>query len=156
MEYTRFYSPPSDDIRCQSKEGKTINVILSKWEADNDDLGANVAEEVRTKSQRKNREKRAQENAQKRDAAETHESKVIEVRETKLSAQGGKSVKTDSALQLSTVSNSKSSTAVSGCRYKKSVKTPKAGVTIRKRPFQRPISIAASSPAKAALLLTNH
>ncbi len=76
---------------------------------------------------------------------------MIEVRETELSAQGGKSVKTESALQLVTTSNSNSSNVVSGCRYLKSVKTPKAGVTIRKKPRQRPISIAASSPDKAQI-----
>ena len=119
-----------------------------KDEADNDALGANVAEEVRTKKQRKNRKKRAQE-ASKR--AASHEGKLIEVRETELSAQGGKSVKTESALQLVTTSNSNSSNVVSGCRYLKSVKTPKAGVTIRKKPRQRPISIAASSPDKAQI-----
>jgi hypothetical protein len=76
---------------------------------------------------------------------------LIEVRETELSAQGGKSVKTESALQLVTTSNSNSSNVVSGCRYLKSVKTPKSGVTIRKKPLQRPISIAASSADKALI-----
>jgi len=107
-------------------------------EADNGDLGANVAAEVRSKRHRKNKKQRAQDAARRRDAAETHEGKVIEVRETELTAQGGKSVKTESALQLVTTSNSNSSNVVSGCRYLKSVKTPKAGVTIRKKPFQRP------------------
>jgi hypothetical protein len=36
---------------------------------------------------------------------------VIEVRETELTTQGGKSVKTESALQLSTVSKPKPSAA---------------------------------------------
>ena len=125
-------------------------------EADNGDLGANVAAEVRSKSHRKNKKKRAQEAARRRDAAaETHEGKVIEIRETELQAQGGKSVKTESALQLSTVSKAKPSTAVSSCRYQKSVKMPKVVATIQKKPLQRPISIAASSPAEA-LILNKH
>ncbi len=77
-----------------------------KEETDNEDIGAHVAAEVRTKAQKKNKKKRAQENAKRRDTAETHEGKLIEVRETELSAQRGKSVKTESALQLVTTSNS--------------------------------------------------
>jgi hypothetical protein len=117
-------------------------------ETDNGDLGANVAAEVRNKSQRKNRKKRAQDAARRRDAsAETHEDKVIEVRETELPAQGGKSVKTESALQLSTVSKTKPSTVVSNCRYQ-SVKMPKVVPTIRENPFKRPISIVVPSPVE--------
>ena len=73
---------------------------------------------------------------------------MIEVRETELTAQGGKSVKTESALQLSTVSKAKPSTAVSSCRYQKSVKMPKVAATILEKSLQRPISIAASAPSK--------
>jgi hypothetical protein len=51
-------------------------------EADNGDLGANVAAEVRSKRHRKNKKQRAQDAARRRDAAETHEGKVIEVCET--------------------------------------------------------------------------
>jgi hypothetical protein len=68
-------------------------------EDDNGDLGANVATEVRNKSHRKNKKKRAQEAAKRRDAAaETHESKMLEVRETEPADQGGKSVKTERVL----------------------------------------------------------
>ncbi len=79
-----------------------------KDEADNENIVANVAEEVRTKRQRKTKKKRAQETTKRCDGASTHEVKLIEVRETELSAQGGKSVKTESALQLVTTSNSNS------------------------------------------------
>ncbi len=91
-----------------------------------ENIGANVAEEVRTKRQRKNKKKRAHEEAKRRSAVATHEDKLIEVRETELSAQGGKSVKTESALQLVTTLNSNSSNVVSDCRYQNSVNTPKA------------------------------
>jgi hypothetical protein len=59
---------------------------------------------------------------------------VIDVRETELATQGGKSVKTESALQLSTVSKAKPSTVVSRCRYQKSVKIPNVVATIEKKP----------------------
>ncbi len=55
---------------------------------------------------------------------------MLEVRETEPAAQGVKSVKTESALQLSTVSKAKPSTVVSRCRYQKSVKTSKVVATI--------------------------
>jgi hypothetical protein len=105
-------------------------------EADNADLGASVAAEVRSKRHRKNKKQRAQDAARRRDAAaETHESKVIEVRETELTAQGGKSVKTEIALQLSTVSKPKPSTAAPSRRSRKSVKAPKVVATIQKKFF---------------------
>ncbi len=59
---------------------------------------------------------------------------MIDVRETELATQGGKSVKTESALQLSTVSKAKPSTVVSRCRYQKSVKIPNVVATIEKKP----------------------
>ncbi len=77
---------------------------------------------------------------------------MIEVRETELTAQGGKSVKTESVLQLSTVSKPKPSTAVPSRRYQKSVKAPKVVDTIQKKLYlKRPIPISASSPAKAPI-----
>ncbi len=76
---------------------------------------------------------------------------MLEVRETEPAAQGGKSVKTESALQLSTVSKASPSTVVSHCRYQKSVKTPKVVDTIEKRSLERPISIEASSSEKALI-----
>jgi hypothetical protein len=80
---------------------------------------------------------------------------VLEIRETELASQGGKSVKTESVLQVSTVSKAKPSTVVSHCRYQKSVKMPKVVVPIEKKPLQRPISIAVSSPVKS-LISTKH
>ena len=69
---------------------------------------------------------------------------MIKVRETESTTQGGKSVKTESVLQISTVSNSNPSTVVGSCRYHESLKTPKVVATIQKKSFQRPISISAS------------
>jgi hypothetical protein len=115
-------------------------------EADNGDLGANVAAEVRSKRHRKNKKQRAQDAARRRDAAATHEGKVIEVRETELTAQGDKSVKTESALQLSNVSKTKPSAAAPSCRSRKSVKEPKVVATIKKKLFlKKSIPIGASS-----------
>jgi hypothetical protein len=115
-------------------------------EADNGDLGANVAAEVRSKRHRKNKKQRAQDAARRRDAAATHEGKVIEVRETELTAQGGKSVKTENALQLSTVSKPKPSAAAPSRRSRKSVNAPKVVATIKKKLFlKKSIPIGASS-----------
>jgi hypothetical protein len=47
--------------------------------------------------------------------------------------QGGKLATTESAVQISTASNSESSTVVSGCRYKKEL-TLKAVALIQKKP----------------------
>ncbi len=122
-------------------------------EADNGDLGASVAAEVRSKRHRKNKKQRAQDTVRRCDAvAEIHESKVIEVRETELTVQGGKSVKTESALHLSTVSKPKPSTADPNRRSRKSVKAPKVVSTIQKKLFlKKSIPIAASSPEKAPI-----
>jgi hypothetical protein len=77
---------------------------------------------------------------------------VIEVRETELTVQGGKSVKTESALQLSTASKPKPSTATPNLRSRKSVKAPKVVSTIQKKIFlKKSIPIAASSPEKAPI-----
>jgi hypothetical protein len=115
-------------------------------EADNGDLGANVAAEVHSKRHRKNKKQRAQDAARRRDAAETHEGKVIEVRETELTAQGGKSVKTESALHLSNVSKKKPSATAPIRRSRKSVKAPKVVATIQKKLFlKKSIPIGASS-----------
>jgi hypothetical protein len=53
-------------------------------ETDNGDLGANVVAEVRSKRHRKNKKQRDKDTVRRCDASETHESKVIEVRETEL------------------------------------------------------------------------
>ena len=83
-------------------------------DTDNGDLGTHVVEEVRSNTKHKNKKKRDQEAPRRRDTAETHENKLIEVCETELKDQGGKLVKTESALQLSTILNFK--TLNCGCK----------------------------------------